>query len=356
VIRVIVGYTGGVGSALARLVISNPGYEVVGALVHAEDKAGKDIGDIVGVGPIGVSATRDVNELLALQADVLSWHGVRWEPEVIAEFLRAGINVYSGIGGWYLPTEPEFTLIEEACTQGGSSLIAGGNIPGLISDVLPLFASGYSANITKVSAWQSDYVPNYPSAEQLSAGLGFGTQIPPVPHDPDAPLSMVDELWTWGITQSAQIVAQGLGLPFDGVKITDKEFAAAPQDMVLRPSGLEVEQGTVAGVRWTFTAFSDGMPYYRLVNEQTCVLALGSDWRQSESEPNWRVRIEGSPTIDVVFGVGGSPGGPDHVADLNAARALSMFARLMAAGPGWRTVLDLPAAVGAWSGGHQSDK
>ncbi|MCK0516722.1 dihydrodipicolinate reductase [Williamsia sp. DF01-3] len=347
-IRVIVGFTGGVGSALARMVISNPGYELVGALVHAEDKAGKDIGDIVGVAPIGVTATRDIDELVALNADVLSWHGVRWEPEVIATFLRAGTNVYSGIGGWYLPSEPEFDLIEQAAAEGGSSLIAGGNIPGLISDTLPLFASGFSANITKVTARQSNHVPNYPSAVQFSAGLGFGAPIPSEPHDPDAPLSVVDELWTWGIRQSAQIVAQGLGLPFHEVKITRKDYAAAPDDLVLAPSGLEVKQGTVAGVRWTFTAFSGGTPYYELVNQQTCVLGLGPDWRQSESEPNWRVTIEGTPNIEVVLGVGDVEG-PSHVSDLNAARALSMFARLVAADPGWRSVLDVPAAVGAWS-------
>ncbi|MCW2528408.1 MAG: hypothetical protein JWM76_3268 [Pseudonocardiales bacterium] len=345
-IRVVVGYTGGVGSTVARLVLADPKFELVGVLVHSEEKDGKDVGDIVGVAPTGVKATRDVDALVALKADVISWHGLTWEPAVIAQFLRAGTSVYSSMGGWFLPSEPEFELLQKAGEEGNAALIAGGNIPGLISDVLPLFCSGYSNNVRMVRAWQADHVPHYPSAFQLGHYVGFGNPIADAPFDADAPLSEADQGWLWGITQSANIVAKGLGIPVDSVKITNKEYAPSAEDIVLQPSGLEVKKGAAIGVRWTFTAYSDGEPFYEVVNEQTGALGLGTGWRESEDETNWRVLIEGSPSIEATFGLKGAHDDPDHVAALNAARAVNFFPLISEAGPGWRTVLDVPAPVG----------
>jgi hypothetical protein len=353
-LRVIVGYTGGVGSTVVRLVQANPAFELVGVLVHHEDKDGKDVGEIVGIPTTGVIATRDVDALVALKADVLAWHGIDWQGELIAKFMRAGTSVYSSHGGWFLPSEPDAELIEQAGAEGGSSLIAGGNIPGLISDVLPLFASGYSANVTYVRCWQSDHVPHYPSAYQLGEFLGFGQEIPDS-VDLDGELSFADQSWQWCIGQSAQIVAQGLGIPYDGTKLTKKEFGAATEDMVLQPSGLEIKKGTIAGARWTLTSYSNGKPFYELVNEQSAVLGLGPDWRHSPDDPNWRVVISGSPDVEIQLGLPGSHDGPDHVAALNAARAVALLPRVAAVPKtGWVTVLDLPAAVGVVDGSLQA--
>ncbi len=346
-IRVVVGYTGGVGSEVVRLIQSNPAFELVGVLVHSADKEGRDAGEIVGIAPTGVIATRDVDALVALKADVLSWHGLSWDADIKAKFLRAGTNVYTGMGGWFLPSEPDYELIQQAGAEGGAALIAGGNIPGLISDVLPLFASGYSANVTFVRAWQRNHVASYPSAFQLGHHLGLGQPLPSEPFDPDKPLSEADAGWLWGISQSAQLVARGLGLAYDGVRLTKKEHGRASADAVLQPSGLPITKGSIAGTRWTFTACAGGKPFYELVNEQTAEFGLGADWRQTADEPNWRVVIEGSPSIEVAFGVTSTPPHASHVAALNAARAINLLPRIVATTrTGWCSVLDLPAAVG----------
>jgi len=338
--RVVVCYTGGVGSQAVRLLSADPGYEVVGVLVHHEDKEGKDVGELVGIGPTGVAATRDVDALVALRADGMLWHGLTFDPQVVATFLAAGTNVYSSIGGWYPPGLPEHDLLDAAATAGGSTFVAGGNIPGLISDVLPLFVSGYSAQVRLIRAWQSDYVPNYPSAMQLELGLGIGIE-----PDPSGELSEVDKQWLWGIAQAAGIVGAGLGVPVTDVRLTNKEFANTPEDMQLSPSGHKVAAGTPAGVRWTFTAFTTGdVPFFELVNEQTVRLGLGEGWRVSADEPNWRVEVVGVPNLSCVLDLPHGDGDDiDPVSALNAARGVNFLPRLITAEPGLRTVLDLPA-------------
>ena len=338
-LRVVVCFTGGVGSQVVRLLHEDPGFELVGVLVYHEDKAGRDAGEVVGIGNIGVVTTRDVDELVALRADAVSWHGLTYEPATFAKFLRAGTSVYSSMGGWYLPGETEFDELEAAAEEGDATLLSGGNIPGLISDVLPLFISGYSSRVRMIRAWQSDYVPTYPSADQLRLGLGFG-----VPAEKSPELTQVDDQWAWGIRQSAKLVAAGLGLPFDELRITDKEFGMATEDLLLSPSGLEIKAGTPAGVKWTFTAYSKGQPFFELVNEQTAQLGLGAGWRSSEEEPNWRVQIVGTPTLVCTLHL--PPGDDhdlDHVAALNAARAVNCLPRIVGAPSGCRTVLDVPA-------------
>jgi len=345
-IRVIVCYTGGVGSEVARQVVNDPAFELVGVLVHGKEKDGKDVGDIIGIGPIGLTATRNVEALLTLKADVIAWHGLEWRPEIIARFLRAGTGVYSGIGGWYLPSTPEYQLLQDAAREGGAALVAGGNIPGLISDVLPLFCSGYSTNIRVVRAHQRNYIPHYPSAMQMSRYLSIGQPFPDKPYDSSAQLADIDKIWMWGIEQSARLVAQGLGIPMDELRLTNKEYCRCTEDMVLQPSGLKVAEGAVAGVRWTFTAYSEDRPFYILVNEQTTRLDIGGDWRAEENIPNWRVVIEGNPRIECQFSLQADPNGPDEVAALNAARAVNFLPQVIAAPPGWHTVLDVPAPVG----------
>ena len=339
VTRVVVCYTGGVGSQVIRLLADDPAFQVAGVLVHHEEKEGRDAGDLAGIDPIGVAATRDIDALVALRADCMLWHGLTWEPQVVARFLAAGTNVYSGMGGWYLPGEPEHELLAAACEEGGSTFAAGGNIPGLISDVLPLFISGYSGRVRFIRAWQSNYVPHYPSALQLQFGLGIGVEPDLTATEP----SEVDKAWLWGIRQSAHLVGAGLGVPVTDVRLTNKEYAATPEDMELSPSGLKVARGTPAGVRWTYTAYTGDAPFFELINEQTVRLGLGEGWRASVGEPNWRLEVTGEPNIHATVSLPDEGEGVAPVSALNAARAVNFVPRLVAAPAGCLSVLDVAA-------------
>ena len=59
--RVIQWATGNVGRAAIEGVLAHPDLELVGAYVYSAAKAGRDVGEICGIGPIGVTATNDVD-------------------------------------------------------------------------------------------------------------------------------------------------------------------------------------------------------------------------------------------------------------------------------------------------------
>jgi 4-hydroxy-tetrahydrodipicolinate reductase len=340
--RVVQCYTGGIGSEIIRRLAGHPQLELVGVLVHDLAKAGKDSGTLAGVAPNGVLTTASLDDIIALKPDGAIWSGKTYDVDAYARLLEAGINLYTGMGGYFIEDEPEEPKLSAAATKGNASFCAGGNIPGLISDVLPLFLSGYTGRIRQLRAWQRNHVAGNHSAFQLSELLGIG-------RAPGAStlIQRVNQGWTSVATQGSRMIAKGMGLRWESVKLLDVEYALAPHSTVLAASGVTIEKGTVAGLRWTLAGYAAGREFYRLVNEQTAMLGLGDDWRQTLEAPAWHVEIDGDPPIVANFGwgAGAEPGLANT--HLNAARALNMLPRVITARAGLLTVLDFPAAVAA---------
>ena len=69
--RVIQWATGAIGKTCLRQVIDHPDLELAGLYVYSDSKAGRDAGAIARRGDTGVIATQSVEEILALDADVV---------------------------------------------------------------------------------------------------------------------------------------------------------------------------------------------------------------------------------------------------------------------------------------------
>lgn len=288
-LRVAQCYTGGVGSEIVRRLAVHPHMELVGVLVHSEEKAGRDAGEVVGIAPIGIETTQEIDDVIDLQPDVAVWSAQLYEPERIAALLEAGINVYTGLGAQFLDGQPERDLLESACQRGGASIAAGGNIPGLISDVLPIFLTGFTGHVRHITAQQRNHVAHHPSAVQVG-GLGLGR---PVGDDGELP-AMVDAGWEWPMGMSAAMVAAALDIPFTRLVTRAKETALSPETVTLPGSGLRIEAGTVGGVRWTWDAYSGDRVFLTISNEQAAVYGFGPDWRQDADASAWTVQLDAS--------------------------------------------------------------
>jgi 2,4-diaminopentanoate dehydrogenase len=352
VYRVIQCYTGQVGSRVVRNLIRNPEFELVGTLVSSEAKHGQDIGTMVGLDPIGVKATRFIDEIVEMDADCVIWNGIvssfptspaaSSEPgaagsDAIVRLLRSGKNVYCGVGAWYLEGQPEKPEFEAACAEGNVSIVGAGNMPGLVSDALPLFVSGYSGDVRSVWCKETDHETEHPSAHELELYVGFGL---PVGESTPAE-QLINQLYEWAYRQSANQVAAAMGVVLDDFRLVAKETAPAAEDIKL-DNGLLIRQGTAAGVRFTFSGFVGEHPWYTLVCEFTCAYGLGPDWRQDENDPQFTAVIEGTPSLKAtVTSLGGAHDvGP--VLDLNAARAVNLVPLIVAAETGCRNILELP--------------
>ena len=341
-IRLAQLYTGGVGSEIVRRCAGHPEFELVAVLVHSDDKAGQDSGTLVGGTPNGIVTTRSIDDVLAARPDAAIHSGLTWDVDLITRFLRAGVNLYTGIGGYYLPGSPEFDVVDRAARDGSASFTAGGNIPGLISDVFPLFVTGYTGRIRQIRARQRNDVSTYPSGVQIQS-LGIGKDVG---ADPELAV-MIDVGFTAAIRQSANMVADGLGIKCTDCVLAEKRTVLADEDLTLPASGLLVAKGTVAGVEWTWAARAGDQVFLQVTNQQTAALGLGPGWRETHEEPPWRVEIDGEPPVIATFGW--PPGAPpgESTSLLNVSRAMNTIPRLVAARPGCVSVLDFPVVVPA---------
>jgi hypothetical protein len=68
-LRIVQWATASVGRHAVAAVHHHPDLELVGALVYSDAKAGRDVGEICGVGEIGLAATKDRDEIIAIDAD-----------------------------------------------------------------------------------------------------------------------------------------------------------------------------------------------------------------------------------------------------------------------------------------------
>src|SRR6478735_8326469 len=321
-IRLAQLYTGGVGSEIVRRCAGHQELELVAVMVHGDDKAGRDSGELVGAAPNGIVTTQSLDEVLATRPDAAIHSGLLFDLDLITTLLRAGVSVYTGIGGYYLPGSPDFELIDAAAREGGASFSAGGNIPGLISDVWPLFVTGYTGRIRQIRARQWNDVSTYPSGVQIQS-LGIGKDVGAEAEYAE----MFDAHFTSAIRMSAQMIADGLGVELTDCVLSEKRTVVAEEELTLPASGLVIAQGQVAGIEWTWTA----------------ALALGPGWRQTHEDPPWRVEIDGEPSIVTTFGwpEGAPPG--ESTSLLNVSRAMNTIPQLVDARPGAVSVLDFPA-------------
>lgn len=139
-IRIFQVATGNVGSEMIKRLQHRTDLELVGVHCYSADKVGRDVGELVGIGPVGVTATGSVEEIIAAKPDVLTFHGVFPDEDLYVRVLEAGINIVTTadwITGWHRDTNhphpsgrPVSQLLAEACEKGGSTFYGTGMNPG----------------------------------------------------------------------------------------------------------------------------------------------------------------------------------------------------------------------------------
>ncbi len=343
--RVIQWSTGNVGRRALRAILSHPELELVGVWVSSAAKQGMDAGELCGVEPTGVAATRDADALLALDADCVCYTATadRRPMEAIDDLcriLRAGKDVVSssvvslveprGLG-------PAITQkLEDACAEGRSSFLTSGIDPGFANDWLPLVLSGMSERWTQVRVQEIVNYATYDQPEVLFETMGFGKPLDA------APLMLQPGIlgFAWGGT--IRLLAQGLGVELDEIRDWHER---RPAEESFEIALGRIERGTMAALRFEVQGIVDGRP--ALVVEHVTRLRddLAPDWPRGNG--CYRVIIEGVPRMTCELQMEDEHG--DHAVGgvvLTATRIVNAIPAVCAAPPGLLSALDLPLVTG----------
>lgn len=346
--RVVVYGTGFVGKMIIREVVDHPLFELVGVGVSDPDKVGRDAAEICGLPrATGVTATDDIDALIALQPDALAHYGPTAKyPDAnidcISRFLRAGIDVVStAMTPWVWPTAPLnppnwIDPITEACEAGGASCFTTGIDPGFANDLFPMTLMGLCGEVESVRALELLDYTNYTGDYEDEMGIGRTPDTPALLEIPDL------LIMAWGAT--VPMMAEAVGIELDDITTTWEKWVT---DTPIPSAKGTVEPGEVAAIRFQIQGWLDGRERITLEHVNRIGADAAPDWPTGDAGDCYRVEIVGRPSItqETKFTLAGADSATAGclATGLRALNAIPAVADLPA---GWVTALDLPLIPG----------
>lgn len=293
--KVIQWATGAMGKTCLQAVIDHPAMELSGLYVYSDAKAGKDAGAIARRQPVGVAATADVDEILALDADVVI-HCARISPPFgshdaeLVRLLESGKNVisingHSDPGRW---DSVRRAILAAACDKGNSTLMGAGLNPGFAAEQLAVVATGACSRVDRVDITEYVDCRAVKHPDYVFGSLGFGSD--PATIDPNdagwGPAALMNGMYS----EVLSAMAARLGVDLQRVETEHRVFAAADD---LEIAAGVIPQGRVSHVNWRWAGYVGGQRR----------LALSIHWFMetmhlpNAAPPLWDIDIVGQPCV-----------------------------------------------------------
>jgi len=345
--KVIQWSTGHVGICALHGILNHPDLALVGLWVHSADKVGRDAGELCGLPPVGVTATDDVDALLALDADAVCYTATAdlrpWEAVGdICRILESGKNVVSSSLVQLLhPPKADAAMIErlqQACEAGGVSMFTSGIDPGFANDLLPIVLSGFVERVDHIRVQEILNYATYDQPEVLFETMGFGK---PLDH---TPLLLFPGALSYAWGGVIHMIADALDV--EVTEVRERHTKAALDHDVDIELGT-IAAGTMAGLRFEVAGVVGGEE--RIVVEHVTRVHddVAPDWPKGHGQGYYRIELTGSPSIHVDLELVGEDG--DHNTGgvlATAMRIVNAIPDVIAAPTGVRSAIDLPLTPG----------
>ena len=341
--RVIQWATGSVGSAAIGAITHHRDLELAGLWVHSEDKEGRDAGELGGLPPLGIKATRDKEKLLNMDADVVCYSvGRAWMKQgkdalidELCHILRSGKNVVNTT--WPSLVNPKavggdvYDKLQAACLDGGTSFYTNGIDPGFGSFGIALSALALSSNARCVHMYE---VLNYGPWDDpiMHSFFGFGEK------SNDHCMLKQPGFLTDIFASTLQMVAEPMGLELD--EILEEHESLYAEEALDLPSG-RIEPGTISGTRFKVKGMVRGEA--RVIVDHVTKLR-DEDFPEVpfNSGGGYRAEVEGEPNVRLDLELSSGAQENAHAALASVAMAVvNAIPQVCDAPPGVMTYLDL---------------
>ncbi len=323
-IRVVQFGLGPIGASIVKLLRQKSSIEIAGAIDKDPEKAGRDLGEVVGAtdAPWGIDVVAEASTALEKPADVVVHSTSSYLTTVmdqLLECLAAGCCIVSTCEELAYPfrKHPDLSAkLDAAAKDEGVALVGTGVNPGFILDKLVLTLSAVSQRVDSARAVRvvDASKRRLPLQKKIGAGM-----------TPEEFRAQVDAgvIKHHGLPESVAMVADGLGFTIDDITETIDPVIA--QETV-QTEYLEVAPGQVAGVHQIARGTARG--------EEKIYLELRM--YVGAKQPADSVDLKGEPNLSLII-----PGGT-HGDVATAAVVVNTIPAIVAAPAGLRTSRDLP--------------
>jgi len=336
-LRVVQWATGNIGTRSLRNIIEHPGMALAGVFVHSQDKVGRDAGELCGLEPVGIAATHDIAQIIALRPDCVLYMQQWCNVDDICRLLEAGINIVTTRVEFHHPRTLDPTVrarVEAACRRGGASLYSTGSSPGFITEALPLVLLSLQRRLDCLTIDEFADLGQRDSPDLLFNIMGFGQA--PVEFGQDR-LAHIRA----GFAASLGQIADAIAMPLEDFEVTG-EVACVSEPVTIAAGVLAA--GSVGAQRICVAGMRNGRAVLQIRLNWYCSRQIDAPWDLRDT--GWRVQVQGDVPLDVGITF------PVKLEDIAATtpgytahRAVNAVPMVCAAPPGIRTTVDLPQVI-----------
>ncbi len=220
-IRVIHFGLGPIGAGIVQQIASRKGFQIVGAVDIDPGKAGRDLGDVVGLGrrlrvKVSADAVRALKSSRPDVAVLCTSSSLAKVMPAIETILRARVPIVSTTEELSYPYRSRRRLaarIDALAKKAKVAVLGTGVNPGFAMDALPLMLTGVSERVDsiRVDRVQDARIRRLPFQQKIGAGLT------PREFQEKVEAGTVRHV---GLTESISMIADGLGWKLN--RITDE--------------------------------------------------------------------------------------------------------------------------------------
>jgi 4-hydroxy-tetrahydrodipicolinate reductase len=322
-IKVVHVGLGPIGAGVVRQVAGRKGFAIVGAVDLDPEKAGRDLGEICGVGRrLRVKVTSDISRTIkTTRPDVAVLCTSSSLRKVVPEFeavLKLKVPIVSTTEELAYPVRSNAAAakrIDALATRARVAVLGTGVNPGFVMDALPIALTGVCESVTaiEVDRIQDARIRRLPFQKKIGAGL---TREEFMEKVRDGSVRHV------GLAESVSMIADALGWKLE--KVTDEIHPKMATEPV-SSEFLSVEPGRVLGLIQDGTGYRKGKP----------VIVLHMEAYLGAPESYDAVRVHGNPPLTMKLA------GGVHGDVATASIVVNSIPKVMHAAPGLRTMRDM---------------
>lgn len=321
--RVVCYGLGPIGVRIAQLAATRSRLELVGAIDIDPHKVGRDLGEVLGRQPNGISISADAAQVLQSTRPDVVLHSTSSSLVTILPQLQlaieAGAHVVSTCEELSYPwtVQPQTAAeLDILARRAGVVVLGTGVNPGYAMDALPLMLTAPCATVRSVRVLRV-----------VDAGLRRG----PLQRKVGAGLSRTDfeervaagSVRHVGLPESLHMISTSLGWELEQTSDLIEPMIA---ENLITTEFVTVQPGQVAGVRQVATGWWQGREVVRLELQMYVGAPDPQDTIELDSDPPVRMTIAGGLHGDVA----------------TAAMAVNAIQSVQRAAPGLETMAHLP--------------
>lgn len=325
-IKTVLYGVGAVGSLIAKFLLQKKGIEIVGAVDVAEEKVGKDLGEVLKIGKhSGVVISNNSEAVLSkTRPDIVIHATSSFLKDVfpqLGEIVKHGANVVSTCEELSYPyySEPQRAKrLDELAKKHQVTILGAGINPGYLMDTLVITLTAVCQKIEKIKAIRimNAATRRVPFQKKIGAGLNVEEFYEAIKKG-----SITGHI---GLEQSTSMIAEVLAWKLESIKLDPVEPVIAKKPV--RSRTVEVEAGYVAGLRQQAKGYRKGKEAITLEFQAY----IGAE------EEYDSISIKGIPNINqkIIPCIHGDIG--------TVAIVVNAIPKVINASPGLVTMMDLP--------------